>query len=37
MEAFRVNRAYATEDDEMAVVFQVEYQGGVNSISGFWQ
>ena len=27
MEGFRANRVYATEDDEMAVVFQVRYQG----------
>lgn len=27
MKAIRANRAYATEDDEMAVAFQVEYQG----------
>ena len=27
MDAFRVNRAYATEDDELAVAYQVEYKG----------
>jgi hypothetical protein len=27
MKAFKANRVYATEDDEMAVVFQVKYMG----------
>lgn len=27
MQAFKANRVYATEDDEMAVVFQVKYKG----------